>query len=1119
MHRFLLHILFLSPAFLVSPTVSAATVVINEFQASNGETIADEDGDFEDWIELYNYGEAPVLLGGYGLSDDKDNPFRWVLPDIALGPGEFLLVFASNKDRLDGPFLHTNFAISSAGEEVLLTAPGGALIDFVPPTPIPRDLSFGRTPDGTGDWFFFEDPTPGTENTSEAHLGILDPPEFSHEGGFYTEEFPLVLSAPPGVTIRYTLDGSEPTVDSPEFIAPLEITSREGEPNLFADISTSSSTFTNLAMHWREPGEPLQKAAVLRAAAFAEGFLPSPVRSRTFFVHEDGADRYSFPVVSIVTDGDNLFGYERGIYHPGQAWDEAVSGNPEHWTHPANYQGRGEEWERPVHIELFLEDGALALAQDAGARIHGGASRAFPQKSLRLYARGRYGESHFRHPIFAERPYDSFKRLLLRNAGNDFTNLHFRDAFMQSLVADLPISTQAFRPSVAFVNGEYWGILHFRERLDHHYLATRYGVDPDNLDILEREGWVKRGDAAHYEDMIAFATLQDLADPAHFAFMTTQMDMENFIAYQTSQIYFRNTDWPENNIDFWRLRTSYQPDAPYGHDGRWRWMLFDTDFGFGYNGGDLAYLDDALSHAANPEFGSATVLLRNLLENEGFRHDFINQMADSLNTRFHPEWVSARLEEMIALMEPEIGEHLDRWHLGRRSKGRWLLSLSRPRNFAAMRPAMVRQHYIDYFDLEGTYELTIAMPPEGSARVRVNSIELEADGQEWSGIYFLGVPIEVEILPVSGSAFIGWQGDFEGEGPVLELTPGSDISLSPIMEDEAVSLQEVILPRFMQGQTPDNNDRVPYTCRLRIEGLLPNADYRYANRVVTPDDPPTQNGAGNAIYYDFATGQHFRTTDTPDFSEPGTYGEFTTDNDGVYEGWFTLEPSGNARFGEPELFIRVLLNDGRGGGNYHHFLTTANTVSILPFGFGWDEATGVYAISEMTPGNVAVLHDDPGGEGRPLAAALVKSVGLEVDDRYAEFYAQFVAGLDGTFGTLLPNLLPGGLVRIEEFAWDTAASKAVYTSQDGLWPDNADTVNPAGGLEVPIALDLLPADPALPGDVNGDGVVNAVDVQLVINAALGNALDPGFDADINGDGVVNAVDVQLVITYALGVAG
>lgn len=170
--------------------------------ASNNTAISDEDGDFSDWIELYNYGSTPINLQGYGLSDDTATPFKWTLPSFIIQPDTYLLVWASDKDRtIAGQPLHTNFKISSGGEAITITNPQGVLID--------------ESPDGTGSWLYFYTSTPNASNTGTGLTELLTPPVFSQQSGLYTSSFDLTIShSNPNAVIVYTTDGSEPLIDN-----------------------------------------------------------------------------------------------------------------------------------------------------------------------------------------------------------------------------------------------------------------------------------------------------------------------------------------------------------------------------------------------------------------------------------------------------------------------------------------------------------------------------------------------------------------------------------------------------------------------------------------------------------------------------------------------------------------------------------------------------------------------------------------------------------------------------------------------------------------------------------------------------------------------------------------
>jgi hypothetical protein len=805
-----------------------AHVAINEFMASNGQTMADEDGDFSDWIELYNSSDQSVALAGFGLSDNLSSPFRWVFPDIELESGGYLLVWASGKDRTNpGSPLHTNFSISAGGEPLLLSHPTQGLLDQVGAIAVPRDISYGRQPNGAGDWYFFDQATPGSSNNSSpAYNEVLDQPVFSHQAGFYTGAFDLTLSsAAPGVEIIYTLDGSVPDTANLSgrtfnyknnfprdpgdpfgplltesyrtwrYAQPLAITDRSMAPDR---VARKSSTFDYQPSYF--PQQPVFKGTVVRAQAIKPGALSSPVSTHTFFVTPAGRSRYSLPVVALSIPEDTLFDYQSGIYTAGVDFDSWRTANP---TEPAtassraNWYRRGDAYEFRAHIEL-VEPGspAVAFRQDIGLRVHGNVTRSYRMKSLRLYARSDYGASTFAYPIFPDQPYDYYRRLVLRNSGNDFGSTMLRDAAIQAMVAHLNVDTQAYRPAVVFINGEYWGLHNIRERYDKHYLQQVYGIDPDNIDLLESYGEVVEGDAAHYNAMLGYIHANGLAGQAHYDYIRTQMDVVNFADYQIAHIFARNTDWPGNNIEFWRLKTgSYQPNAPYGHDGRWRWLLFDTDFGFGFTGGPVAYTHDTLAFATqpggtvwpNPDW--STFVLRELLANQEFRQYFISRFADLLNTAFLPSRTVSIITALRANVEPEMAEHIARWQAPV-SMSLWSQRVNTMVDFAFQRPQYQRQHIRDKFGIPGDFSLTVDVSDPAHGYVRVNTINLldstpgvAADPYPWTGIYFQGIPVELQAVARPGYRFVSWQGLPDGAPAQTVQTFTTDVAVTALFEE------------------------------------------------------------------------------------------------------------------------------------------------------------------------------------------------------------------------------------------------------------------------------------------------------------------------------------------------
>jgi hypothetical protein len=786
----------------------AQTVLINEVMSSNGTTLRDMDGDYPDWIEFYNPSTEAINLAGFGLSDAENRPFRWTFPARTIPAGGYVVVFASGKDR-SGAQLHSDFSISASGETVFLTAPDSSLVDRLDLPAIPRDISLGRLPDAGSDWVFFQTPTPGAANGGSHYLDVLAAPSFSHTAGFYSSPFTLTITSPDtAITIRYTLDGSEPGPQSPVFSSHLEIRSRAGDPNVLSLIPTSHDYSV-----FAEPMGEIFKGTVVRAAAFRSGAVNSPVTTGTFFVDPSLSSRYSVPVMSLTTHRDSLFGDARGIYALGDLYDAWRAQNPgarASGTTPTNYRMRGPDWERPAHFEMFDRQGHRVLAQEVAIRIHGGLSRNYRQKSLRLYARSGLGESYFEYPIFEEKDIDRFKRLMLRNSGQDWTKTLFRDAFMQRLVRHMDVDYQAYEPAVLFINGEYWGINNLRERIDQYYLEENYGVDPEAVDLLTGSGVAKYGSNAHYRALTDYVSANDLRQPAHYEHVRKQMDVDNFIDYQIAQIYVRNNDWPHNNIDFWRERTTYDPDAPRGRDGRWRWILFDMDFGFGWSAmpRDLDMVAWALNPNGNTTNGAwATLLLRRLMQNQAFRTQFVNRFADQLNTALRPDHVLELIDEFERRLEPEIVEHIHRWgffhdqsrfHRTPRHIDDWRGNIDTLRIYANVRGEVVWDHLDSNLSLGGTGLLTVNVSDPRSGFVQVNSIDIlpttvgiRGEAYPWSGRYFRNVPVRLTAQARPGYRFAGWSGSVGGSNPSVSLAVGTQSAVTARFEVNTAWLEDV----------------------------------------------------------------------------------------------------------------------------------------------------------------------------------------------------------------------------------------------------------------------------------------------------------------------------------------
>jgi hypothetical protein len=664
------------------PGVYGQDPVINEFMSRNDTTMQDQDGDYPDWIELYNPGEQAVGLLNYSLSDNLTEARKWIFPEVSIGPKGYLVLFASGKDRSDAGELHTSFKISSEGEPLILTNHGGAVIDLVDSVGLADDQVLARFPDGGSQWLTSTLPTPGGPN--EVNNQLL----FSHKQGFYEVPFHLEVSSLNGDTVRYTLDGSVPTEGSDAISGSLYLDYKSAEPNLFSEIPTTPLQNKIDYKAWESPRIKIDKAWVIRSASFRDGVQISPVHTRTYFIDSHISDKYTMPVISLVTDSLNLFSADSGIYLPGKSFD---SEEPQ-WS--GNYFQRGRSWERPVHLEYFTPEGEVGLSQDAGLRIHGGKSRQAAQKTLRIYARDVYGLDRFHFNLLPQKEVDEYKQFLLRTSMGSWNGQAvITDVLAHEIVRDLDIEMIDYQPVVVYLNGEYWGIHTLRDRPNERYIEYTTGVDKDSIDLINGNiSLVDAGSNEHYLKLAEFIVSNDLSVPGNYEHVATQIEISSFVDYIIAEMFFSNDDWPGNNQLLWR------PQTP---EGKWRWIFFDLDAA--YRNAEANIFERAMLKEGEVEWESEPVssfLLRNLLKNSRFKSYFLGRFAEILKEEFNENNIFYKLSAIEDLYKPEMERHIQRWHYPSSLKS-WESDVeSYLLNFLIGRPCEVAHQLIDYFNLE-----------------------------------------------------------------------------------------------------------------------------------------------------------------------------------------------------------------------------------------------------------------------------------------------------------------------------------------------------------------------------------------------------------------------------------
>ena len=647
-------------------------IVINEVSSKNTKLIADRNGEFWDWIEIYNTGKKTVNLQNYSLSKSRKSINKWQFPRLKIKPGEFILVYASKKDSVFSNELHCDFKVNANGDVVFLFDTDNQVIDSVVCIPLAENTSYSRSVDGKGFFKWTAEPSPNTTN---------NPPNsifFSSPSGFYKDILELKLKARKGTDIYYTVDGSEPSSASILYKNAIRITDQKSTPSDIGYINASKIRSRVKA--------PYQKATIVRAVLYKENQRLSPDYARTYFVTEYGKKRYEgMSIVALTIDSTSLFNENTGIYANGTNFNKAKG--------TGNYTNRGKEWEREAAMSYFNGQGELEFSQDIGIRIHGGKGRRFPQKSFRLYARKKYHSPFFNYPFFKERSYQLFKIIVLRNSYNAWGRSIIKDEFVSKLVESLHFDVLQSKPTLVFINGNYWGIYSIREYFDENYLASIYNKNPKTANIVAHgygslqhtNTGLIHGNADQLIALYSFLNQHSLSEFDNYQKVDSILNMESIIDYYCTQIFLNNRDWPENNNKLWNFG-----------NGKWAQVVYDMDATCGtLNTNNIQELRNSDARKSPKPY--ATFLFRKLIESDFFIDCLSKRMAYLMNQVFNISNVERVLNRYSAYYDAYIPEHLDRWNVTS-SKNQWKLNLERIRTFFIKRPPIIRAVFKSEFN-------------------------------------------------------------------------------------------------------------------------------------------------------------------------------------------------------------------------------------------------------------------------------------------------------------------------------------------------------------------------------------------------------------------------------------
>lgn len=610
---------------------------------------------------------------------------------------------------------------------------------------------------------------------------------FVQEDYFYSDTVYIEIASDQPGDIYYTMDGSDP----------------DKTKELYRDkIELKSDSQT--------------KIYNLKAKGYYEDGTETDTIVRTYFVGKNVDSRFDTLVFSVTSDPYNFYDYEYGILIEGKLRDDFIRENPGRHIDPpdpANYNIRGRESEREIYLEIFEPDGTVVASQNAGLRVYGGWSRANIQKSVRLFARKAYDEvdNKFRYEFFPTKRaangdgtiIRNFKRLVLRNSGNDNGFGFIRDELFQTIAGFAGFRDyQAVRPAALFINGEYKGHLWLHETYSDEYFEEHYGEYEGAFEVLEGgENFKKLDDDGSngyaiddYEEAYSYA-YKDLTDDTVYEELRGLIDVENYLEYYAYQIYIGNEDWPHNNYRTYRYYAAEGEEygeAPF--DGKWRYLLHDLDFSFGIYGADpwIDYLAKFVS--VSGEINKESPLFSQLLRREDCKEFFVTRTLDYINGAFASNNFNKILDELNA---SRMNEQLRMY--GKDLLADWLRPNQLPERINDIKQyGLDRRRYIlvRYRNLFGQGEdFNLKVLPEDGSGVRINNIETYS---KFDGTYYPGFDTVIKAIIPAGKELGHWQvnGEIIYDKELIInsslINDNKEIEVVSVLKDQEDNLRPII---------------------------------------------------------------------------------------------------------------------------------------------------------------------------------------------------------------------------------------------------------------------------------------------------------------------------------------
>ncbi len=750
---------------LLTYLFSKSQIVINEYQCSNLTSFADNFGNYEDWIELYNTTASTINLSGYYLSDKVSTPKKWQFgAGVSIPANGFLRIWASGNNINTGANLHTNFSLTQTKPEVIiLTSPALTTVDVKTLVPTQAGHSYGRKTDGNSTWAVFSAPTPNASNNTATAYQYCPRPVMSFTPGFYPSAINVGITVPTGYTVYYTTNGSTPTSASSLYAAPI-------------NISTTT---------------------VLRARAFSSNpnNLPSFVESNTYFINVS----HTVAVVSIFGDQVNsLMGGNSGI-------------KPE------------------TGLEYFNTSKIFKTEAYGTANKHGNDSWSYPQRGIDFVDYDDYGYNYaVKNKLFPTKSRKEFQKIILKAAANDnypfecpaagnpyawgdpalLDAAHIRDAYCHTLSqkAHLHLDERTWSPCVLYVNGQYWGVYEIREKVDDSdFMDYYYNISKDSLQMLKTWGstWAEYGGAqaiTDWNNLKNFILSNNMTIAANYNYVDSLYDVKSLADYVILNSMAVTSDWLNWNTIWWRGLNAQSQKK------KWRYALWDNDATFrhyvNYTGipNSNANADPCDPQTlADPGGQGHVPILNALLQNPNFKQYYVMRYFDLLNSGLSCTRMVTILDSMINTISPEMNGQITRWG---GTYAAWYNNYQALRNFILQRCDSVVNGFSSCYNTTGPFKIKVNVSPINAGTVNFNSLHLTSF--VWTGNYPGNLNIILKAQANAGYCFDHWA--LVHHTPTPNTTSDS-ININLTTTDSIVA---IFVPA---NATPSITASAPYICK------------------------------------------------------------------------------------------------------------------------------------------------------------------------------------------------------------------------------------------------------------------------------------------------------------------